>query len=78
MKKLFREINQEDINVDKEYKVNNNILSNQVNVLNIDQTIKNENDTYEDYIENHYRDYIDQSELEMLIEQMNLFGILVI
>lgn len=75
MKKLFKEINRDEIRVDKEYKVDNSILSNQINLLNIDQKMKID---YEDSIQNCCRDYVDKSELEMLIEQMNLIGILVI
>lgn len=75
MKKLFKEINQDDIRADKNCKVDNSILSSQINLLNIEQNMKSD---YEDSIQNCCRDYVDKSELEMLIEQMNLIGILVI
>lgn len=78
MKKLFKEINQDDIRVDKKYKFDNSILSNQINLLNIEHKIRNEKNTNEDYIENCCKDYIDKNELEILIEKMNLIGILVI
>ena len=66
MKNLFRKIYQDDIDRNNEYDISNNILSIQTSLSNTDQIIKNQNTTYEDYIENCRRDYISQREWEIV------------
>ena len=77
MKKLFKKIDN-DISINEDCADYNSIFLNQNIVPNTNNKKENECNNYECYIESRCKDYMEQNEWEILMEQMNLIGILVI